>query len=120
MHNLLLFDADQRTIPVDALQRIFRSVSGFQKVRCNTPTGTPIEADYVEGQDFTTVRLNATCEAISVRGTSGAALSAAWILHRNLDIPLRMVDTEYSFDLKLADFTNLEQLEAAIDKARSS
>ena len=120
MHSLLLFDVNEREIPVDALQRVFQSVAGFQQVRQNTPTGTPIEADYLEGQDFTTVRLNSKRETISIRGTSGAALNAAWILHRYLNIPLRMVDTEYSFDLILSSFTNIEQLESAIDEARAN
>jgi hypothetical protein len=120
MHNLLLFDVKEREIPVDALQRVFQSVSGFQRVRHNTPTGTPIEADYIVGQDFTTVELDAKRETISIRGTSGAALSAAWILQSHLNIPLRMVDTEYSFDLVLSSFSNIEELQAVIDKARSS
>jgi hypothetical protein len=120
MHSLLLFDVKEREIPVDALQRVFQSVTGFQRVRHNTPTGTPIEADYIDGQDFTTVELDAKRETISIRGTSGAALSAAWILQSHLDIPLRMVDTEYSFDLVLSSFSNIGELQTAIDKARSS
>jgi hypothetical protein len=117
MHNLLLFDVNEQEIPVDALQRIFQSVTGFQELRHNTPIGTPIEADYIEGQDFTTVGLDSNRETISIRGTSGAALSAAWILQRYLGIPLRMVDTDYSFDLVLSSFSNIEELQAAIDKA---
>ena len=119
MHNLLLFDVDERVIAVDALQRIFQSVTGFQRVRHNTPTGTPIEADYIDGQDFTTVGLDTKRETISIRGTSGAALSAAWILQSYLDIPLRMVDTDYSFDLILRDFANIEELQTAIDNAQA-
>jgi hypothetical protein len=120
MHSLLLFDVNDREIPVDALQRIFQSITGFQRVRHNTPTGTPIEADYIDGQDFTTVGLDSKRETISIRGTSGAALSAAWILQRYLDIPLRMVDTEYSFDLILSNFSNIEELRTAIDNAQAS
>ena len=120
MHSLLLFDVYEREIPVDALQRIFQSVIGFQRVRHNTPSGTPIEADYIEGQDFTTVGLDSKRETISIRGTSGAALSAAWILQSHLDIPLRMVDTDYSFDLILSNFTNIEELQTAIDEAQAN
>lgn len=120
MHSLLLFDEDGREIPVSALQRIFQSVAGFQEVRYDTPIGTPIEARYIEGEDFTTVDLDEERKTISIRGTSGAALSAAWILHSYLDLSLRMVDTDYSFDLILSRFSTIEELEAAIDAARSS
>ena len=119
MHSLLLFDVNEREIPVDALQRVFQSVTGFQRMRHNTPIGTPIEADYIDGQDFTTVCLDAKRETISIRGTSGAAPSTAWILQSHLDIPLRMVDTDYSFDLVLSSFSNIEELQTAIDQARA-
>jgi hypothetical protein len=120
MHSLLLFDVNEREIPLEAVQRIFQTVTGLERVRYNTPIGIPIEADYVDGQDFTTVELDPERKTISTRGTSVAALSAAWIMHTYLGIPLRMVDTDYSFDLILSDFSSIEDLERAIDKARSS
>ena len=120
MHSLLLLDVDEREIPVDALQRVFQSVTGFRRVRQNTPASIPIEADYIDGTDFTTVGLSTTRKAISIRGTSGAALSAAWILISYLDIPLRIVDSEYSFDLIVRDFSNLHDLQSAIDNAQAS
>jgi hypothetical protein len=120
MHSLLLFDENHRKISVNELAHIFQSVAGFQEVRYDTPIGTPIEARYIEGEDFTTVDLDEKRETISIRGTSGAALSAAWILHSNLELSVRMVDTDYSFDLILSQFSTIEDLEAAIDAARSS
>ena len=105
---------------MNELARIFQSVAGFQEVRYDTPIATPIEARYIEGEDFTTIDLNDERKTISIRGTSGAALSAAWIIHSNLDLSLRMVDTDYSFDLILSRFSTIEELEVAIDAARSS
>jgi hypothetical protein len=35
-----------------------------------------------------------------------------------LKAPLRIVDTEYSFDLTLNSFSTLDELSAAIDQAR--
>jgi hypothetical protein len=90
MHSLLLFDEHGREIPVSALLRLFQSVTGFEDVRYDTPVATPIEAPDIEGEDFTTVDLDEKRETISIRGTSGAALIAAWILHSNLNLSLRM------------------------------
>ncbi|MGD9720778.1 MAG: hypothetical protein AB7O59_13900 [Pirellulales bacterium] len=120
MHSLLLISANDREITVDALRRAFEASAKFTDVRFDTPAGTPIEATYHDGEDFTTVRLSSTRTAISIRGTSGAALSAAWILKNQLNIPLRMVDTDYSFDLTLVDFKSLEDVQLAIDRARAS
>jgi hypothetical protein len=119
MHSLVLFDIEQRQIPTEALERVFQSKPGFKDVRRNTPMGTPIEADFSEGEDFTMVILNEKRDAIYIRGTSGAALSAAWILKSQLDIPLRMVDTDYSFDLVISEFSTRDELERAIDRSRS-
>jgi hypothetical protein len=120
MHNLLLFDRNDSPISVDALDRIFRSVAGFGEVRYNTPTGTPIEADFTQDADFTTVRLDSERETISISGTSEAALLAAWLLQSHLRSPLRIVDTDYSFDLVVSDFNSFEALHAAIDRAREN
>jgi hypothetical protein len=120
MHSLLLFDVNEQPIDLAAIEDIFRSEAGFHEVRRNTPIGTPIEADFVDRGDFTTVGVSTDCETISIRGTSGAALQVAWLLHTQLRMPLRMVDTEYSFDLMLDDFASIEELVAAIDSARAS
>jgi hypothetical protein len=118
MHSIMLFDSGERPFEVDAIDRIFRSENGFRDVRYNTPIGTPIEADYIEDDDWTIVRLSGTQKSISLSGTSDVALRAALILQAHLEGPLRIIDTDYSFDLILRDFSNLEELNAAIDKAR--
>lgn len=120
MHSLMLFDSTGRKISVDALRRALSSIPQCKQIRESASSGTPLQADYAEGDDFTTIYLISSHEAISIRGTSGAALSAAWAIHAKLGIPLRMVDTDYSFDLLLDQFSTLEQLSAAIDQARAS
>ena len=120
MHSLLLFDVDDRKIPVDALQRVFQTVAGFDAIRKDLPAGAAIEAHYTDGDDFTTVALESGCETISIRGTSGTALKTAWILQAHLDYPLQMVDADYSFDVIVRDFSSQEELIAAIECAQAS
>lgn len=118
MHHLLLFNQNEQPIAINALERAFQSAAGFGNVRRNTPTGTPIEADFSAGPDFTTVRLNRTRQAISIDGTSDASIRAALTLQEHLPSPMRMVDTEYSFDLALQGYPNIEALRNAIAKAQ--
>jgi hypothetical protein len=120
MQSLLLFNTNKQPFTIEAIQRIFESVRGFGNPRHNTPVGTPIEADYVEGDDFTMVELSPDYDTISISGTTDAALSAALILQRQLDIPLRIIDLDYSFDLPLQSFATVDALRAAIDKAQAS
>jgi len=68
----------------------------------------------------TIVGLDEDGETISTRGTSDAALQAALIIQRNVDMPLWIIDTEYSFDLIFQDHSSLAELQAAIDNARRS
>lgn len=120
MHNLLLFNSDERPFEVEVIERIFHAEGGFRDVRYNEPGGAAIEADYIEPEDRTIVRLSGSRSRISLSGTSDAALRAALILQRHMDQPLRIIDTDYSFDLILRDFRNLEELQTAIDKAQAS
>lgn len=119
MQSLLLFSDDMRLFTVESLQDIFRSVKGFGDIRYNTSIGIPIEADYAEGDDFTMVDLSPERNAISISGMTDAALSVALIVQRQLGIPLRIIDLDYSFDLPLQDFATLEQLRAAIDEEQA-
>ena len=120
MQSLLLFSADKRLFTVEALQGIFRSVTGFGEIRYNTPVGTPIEADYVESDDFTMVELSPERDTISISGITDAALRAALIVQGHLDVPLRIIDLDYSFDLSLEEFTNIEELRLAIEDAQTN
>jgi hypothetical protein len=120
MHNILLFNPDFRPFEFVVIKRIVQSATGFRDVRLNEPGGDVLEAQYAEPDDWTFVGLSGDRETISLSGTSDAALRAALILQQNIGTPLSMVDTEYSFDLTFYDLSNVEQLRAAIEQARTS
>jgi hypothetical protein len=120
MQSLLLFNSDDQPFAVEVIQRIFQSESGFGEVRYNTPVGSPIEADYVENKDFTVVEVSGNRATISISGTTDAALRAALILQSRLDAPLRIIDLDYSFDLELRNFANIEELRTAMYNAQGS
>jgi hypothetical protein len=119
MQSLLLFNSDERPFAVDAIHSIFQSESGFQDVRFNEPGGAVVEAVYVELQDWTIVRLSGNRETISLSGTTDAALRAALILQRHLLTPLRIIDSDYAFDLVLSDFSSIDALRRAIDQTQA-
>lgn len=119
MTDLLLLDPDDGTFETAEIERIFQSNSGFRDVRFNEPGGAIIEADYVEPEDWTIVGLSGSRESISLSGTTDAALRAALILQRDFARPLRIIDSDYSFDLILSSFVSIEELRSAIDKARA-
>jgi hypothetical protein len=119
MHNIMLFNPEYRPFDIAMVRRILQSEVGFRDVRSDEQGDDVLEAQYVEPDDWTFVGLSGSRKSISLSGTSDAALRAALILQRNIDTPLRIVDTDMSFDLILRDYLNVETLRAAITNAQA-
>jgi hypothetical protein len=120
MTNILLLRIDEKPFDAAAVAHVLSSQSGFQDVRFDKLIGAVVEARYTEPEDWTIVALSEDREAISLSGTSHAALRAALILQTHLEAPLRIVDTNYSFDLMLQNYSNVDELRAAIGFAQAS
>lgn len=119
MQSILLLRLDELKFEPDRVERILRAVEGFHNVRLDDPAGTLVEAEFVDSGGWTIVALSESARAVSLSGTTNTALRAALVLQSHLNMPLRIIDTEYSFDLALSDCANLEELNAAIDQARA-
>ncbi len=120
MTNILLIQIDKMPFDVAAVAHILSTHNGFRDVRFDEPGGAAVEADYGDPEDWTIVRLSENPSQISLSGTSDAALRAALILQTHLKIPLRIFDTNYSFDLTLQNYSTVDELHAAIEAAQSS
>ena len=121
MGNTLLLRADEKEFNPKTIEHVFRTEAGFGNVRFHEPGGAAIECRYTdpESGDSILVRLSGRLTAISLADTSDIALRAAVLLQARLQIPLRMVDTDYTYDLNLSDHATLDELNAAIDEARA-
>ncbi len=120
MQSLLLINPDFSPFNPKVVERAFDACPEFKNMRTKTPVGTLVECKYVEPDDWTTIRLSADAERISLTGTSGAALQAALLIQKSLGIPLRVFDDIYTFDLTFSDISTVEELEAAMENARTS
>jgi hypothetical protein len=120
MQSILLFFPDDRPFEIAAIEQVFQSEPGFRDVRFNEPGGAVIEADYVEPEGESIVGLSKSRKSISLSGISDVTLRAVLILQKRLGSRLRMIDTNYSFDLMLQDCPNVEALWSAIQDAQTS
>jgi hypothetical protein len=120
MQMLLLYNDENKPFAAETIRRIFESENRFQDVRSDGLVGSVIEADYIDGQDSSIVRLSDNLETLSLSGTSDAALCAALTLQNNLQGPLHIIDLDYSFDLVLKDFKDIEELKNAITNAQAT
>ncbi len=120
MQRLLVFRSDNLQFDREVIQALFETEDGFRGLRHREPGGAVIEAEFVQGEDSTIARLSSDLETISLSGASDAALRVVLLLGSRQDQPLRIIDTDYSFDLTLGDYANVEELRAAIDTAQAS
>jgi hypothetical protein len=120
MQFLLLYKPDFSLFDASSVERVFRSNPDFRNLRFDDPGGALIECKYIEPDDWTIIRLNRDATTISLNQTWGAALRAVLLIQKGLGFPLRMVNDDYSFDLTFSDIATAEELEAAMDNARTS
>jgi hypothetical protein len=120
MQSILLLNPDDRPFEMAAIRHVFESEPGFQDIRYDEPGGALIEADYIEFEDSTIVGLSRSRQSIWLSGTTDAALRAALVLQKRLGTPLRLIDSDYSLDLLLEGVSNVEQLRAAFENARTN
>lgn len=120
MQFLLLFNPDESLFEFSSVERALRACPQFTDFRLDDPFGSLIECDYKEPSDQTTIRLNGSRKSIFVNGTSDAALRAVLLIQRALGRPLRVVNDDYTFDLTFSDIATVEELEAAMDNAKTS
>lgn len=120
MNSVLLMNPDDGTFDIKAVAQILELDEAFRDVRFDEPGGAAIEAEYVELEGRTIVRLSGSRKSISFSGTSDSAFRAALAVQKHFDRPLRMVDSDYSFDLMVEGLSNIEELRAAIEREQSS
>ena len=119
MQKLHIFNPDFQPFDSEVVERAFRSCPEFTNLRFEEPGGA-LECEYIEPDDWTIIRLSGDASTISTSNTGAAALRSALLIQKSLEVPLRMVNDDYSFDLTFSDISTVEELEAAMDNARTS
>ena len=120
MQFLLLFKADGALFEESEVAQVFRSNASFTDVRFHTPGGDLIACTYVEPDDWTLINLGTDRKSIFFSSTQGAALRAVLIIQQALGEPMRVFNDDYTFDLTFSGISTVEELEAAMENARTS
>lgn len=120
MQWLLLLNPDDSLFDFSSVERALRSCPQFTKFRLDDPLGSLIECQYEEPDSWTIIRLRSDRSTISLKNTSGAALTAVLLIQKALGRPLRVFNDDYTFDLTFSDIATVEELEAAMDRASTS
>jgi hypothetical protein len=120
MQFLLLFKADSSLFDQSEIEQIFRSNSNFRDLRVNDSGGDLVACRYVESDDWALIDLGEDRQSICFSNTGHAALRAVLLIQQALGVPMRVYNDTYTFDLTFSDISTVEELEAAMDNARTS
>ena len=119
MQFLILFRDDELPLSVKDVRSVLESNPGFSEVRVSSGGGSAAQATFSQGEDWTLVHLSDDLKAISLSRESSATLQAAYDLQSNLQVPLRLIDCDYTFDLHLWEYKSVAEISAAIAAART-
>jgi hypothetical protein len=120
MQFLLLSKADGTLFEESEMAQVFRSDAHFRDLRFDTPGGDLIACEYVGSDDWTLINLDTDRKSIFFNSTQGAALRAVLVIQKALGIPMRVFNDSYPFDLTFSGIPTVEELEAAMENARTS
>lgn len=120
MQSLLLVNPDESRFDLSSVERTFRACPQFTEIRLDDPCGSPLECQYKEPDDWTLIRLSRDRKAIYIDQTWGAALRAVLLIQKALERPLRVFNDDYTFDLTFSAIATVEELEAAMERAKTS
>ena len=119
MQFLLLYKANGSLFDRSEMEQVFRSDAHFKDLRFDTPGGDLIECEYVGPDDWTLIHLDKDRQSIFLSHTWGAALRAVLVIQKALAIPMRVFNDNYTFDLTFSGIATVEELEAAMEDART-
>ena len=114
MTKLLIFIGESQKFDVEKIIGTISAMSNVTMARRGEFIGAVFECEYSYGGTSTIVRLSEEAETITAEGLGTCALSFAIELQKALEVDLRAIDMEYSFDVALRDFQTVEQLERAV------
>ncbi len=118
MDFLLLFVGEGKRLDRAMVKRALVNLPGVRGVEDREGEGWTLQARFDDAGDSTIIRLVQDEESISISGIGDASLRAAVEIQSRLAADLRVVDSDYSFELPLRGVENVADLRKRIANAR--
>jgi len=114
MSKLLIYIGEKQVFDIERTVHTILSIDGVSKAKRGQFIGAIFECEYTFEGATTVVRISDDAETITVEGLGHDATDFAVKLQQRLEIPLKVIDMDYSFDLRLSNFASGEELSRAI------
>jgi hypothetical protein len=103
----------------DKLRRALEQIPSVQNVEEGAFTKSVLRCDFDYDDDRTTLRVGDDLKSIVIDGTGDASLKIAIEIQRQCEFPIRTVDENYNFDLRLTAVSSVEELRKQMDQTSS-
>ncbi|AFY80555.1 hypothetical protein [Oscillatoria acuminata] len=110
MKMLLLFIGEDEKFNLSQVADSLTKIPNIQNFKQGDFVGSILECEFSEKTDFTIIRLSDDLETISIDGDGEASLKIALEIQKHYPQNLRLIDSNYSFDIELAEIKSVGQL----------
>ncbi len=120
MKMLLLFIGEDEKFNLSQVADILTKIPNIQNFNQGNFVGSILECEFSEKNDFTIIRLSDDLETISIDGDGEASLKIALEIQKHYPQNLRLIDSNYSFDIELAEIKSVGQLRHQMRESASA
>ncbi|MGL4503805.1 MAG: hypothetical protein ACRCU2_32390 [Planktothrix sp.] len=117
---LLLFIGEDEKFNLIQIADILTKIPNIQNLKQGDFVGSILEGEFSEKNDFTIIRLSDDLETISIDGDGDASLKIALEIQKHYPQNLRLIDSNYSFDIELAKINSVGQLRQNMRESSSA
>lgn len=117
---LLLFIGEDEKFNLSQIADILSKIPNIQNFKQGDFVGSILECEFSEKTDYTIIRLSDDLETISIDGDGDASLKIALEIQKHYPQNLRLIDSNYSFDIELAKIKSVGQLRQNMRESSSA
>lgn len=114
MKTLLLFIGENQQFAPNQITSILPEIPGTYNLKLGNFVGSILECEFADQNDFTIIRLSDDLETISISGAIDAGLKIALEIQKRYPKAIRLIDSDYNFDLVLDQIGSVSELRQKI------
>ncbi len=119
MKTLLLFLSKNEQFYTPEIALILQEIPGTNNLKEGNFVGSILECEFSDENDFTLIRLSDDLETITISGMGNASLKISLEIQKRYPKPIRLIDSDYTFDLVLEKIGSMSELRQKMLEASS-
>jgi len=117
MDFLILYIAEGEMFDTELIRELFYGVLEITEIEESLDDGSYIKGRYSKKDNSTIVELKDDLESIALSGIGISAIELAYNMQKYYKERLRVIDSDYNFDLVIKDFDSFKEFQDAIEES---